>query len=277
MTLKIKMAGMAAMLCVLLTATRGRADLVVQIAPEHTTLHHLEACNLLVTVSNNGSATVVLDPQRGEGHGYLAFDVRRMDGNSPQTVPVAPLLVAATLETGDSQRFLLDLAHSCPMATVCGYNVEAYVNWNDMRYASRMVNLNVINGLPIKSETRESPLSASATRTYRLSYLSREGREILFLSVSEAPSSLNYGVFPLGPMVRVFDPVLEIDRKGVITVVHQTGPRQYARTLLQTSPGGVRLLDQNYKTLQGRMGAKGEWALPGAPPAPMRTIPESER
>ncbi|MDA0990933.1 MAG: hypothetical protein O3A51_09305, partial [Verrucomicrobia bacterium] len=94
---------------------------------------------------------------------------------------------------------------------------------------------------------RTLPDKPGVRRVYQLSYLAREQQEALFLSVMEEPSGTHYGTFCLGSLVRVFKPVVEVDAAGRVTVVHQVSQKTYARSLLESTEKGVRLVDQDYQ------------------------------
>lgn len=253
---------LAAMLCPMTVL----ADLVIQFGMGHTTLQRLEAANAFVTISNRSSDVVMLDPDQGEGHAWVEFNVRRMSERSPVEIKGKAAPVRGELSPGESRRFMVELTSLYNLGQLGTYNISATVRQGELAYESRMMSIEVVTGLPLKQVSGVLPGGGNAVREYSLMYLSREGREELLLSIDEDVSGLNYGVFVLGPIVRVFEPVLSVDGAGTVTVVHQTGPQQYARSILQTTAGGVRLVDQSYENLRSRTGAKGAWTAPGANP-----------
>ncbi len=68
----------------------------------------------------------------------------------------------------------------------------------------------------------------------------------MFLRVEEKAGDMVYGVFLLGGLIRVFKPALNVDRKGNITVIHQSGRSVFTKTTFRSEPYSVRFMDQVY-------------------------------
>ena len=69
--------------------------------------------------------------------------------------------------------------------------------------------------------------------------------------MNEEASQLNYGVFQLGPIVRIFKPVVEADRFGNIHIIQQSGDDCYLHSFFRSTRDGVRFLDHNYRRRNG--------------------------
>jgi hypothetical protein len=89
-------------------------------------------------------------------------------------------------------------------------------------------------------------------RIYSVRYLARGDSEVAFLCVDEVPSGLNYGVFRLGNIIRLFKPTLEMDSRGRVTVTHQSRPYCFTRTNFLSSRHQVYCVDQSYHLPDGR-------------------------
>lgn len=243
----------------LVSASPARADFSVQLHLEHPTVARMETVRAFVTVSNQSSAAAVVSSQNVKDSARLDFEVRSVASGTTLKRAGGELIGTTVLEPGEGHRFLVDLSQFYPLQANGGYSARAFVTYQGVRFSTPPMTFDVVNGLPVSSIVRASPGGKGAVRTYTLSYLAREQSEVLFLSISETPTGLSFGVFPLGPLVRVFTPVLEIDSSGRITVVHQSGPKQYTRSLLQSTEDGVRLVDQSYEKLGGHIRMDGRW------------------
>jgi hypothetical protein len=241
------------------------SEVGVQIRTEHVKLHRLEPVLAFVTVENSEWEPLVLASPPKPGAASLAFTARTEGGEAVAVLGEAPE-VDITVPPEETRVVMVPLSSHFDFRDVGGYLIEASIEVDGVRYQSHPVQIDVVTGLPLKALTRAGP--DGKPRHYQLSYLSREQHETLFLSVDEPSSGLNYGVFALGSLVRVFAPHVEVNPVGTITVVYQCDARQYARAILWTTASGVRLVDQTYERLSGHVDANGKWTMPP-------TIPEA--
>ncbi len=269
---------MGLLLVPLLVPGTAQANLVVRLQLEHVTLHRMEPVVAFVSVSNQSGRVVVVDPSASADSAQLKFRVRLVgvggDGlRQPKLSPTA----LGVIEPGETRRFMVRLSDEHDFTTIGGYLVQAEVHLRGLRFESHPQHMDVVTGLPLTSASRMSPFREGTMINYRLNYLARGQSEHLFLSVDESPAGINYGVFHLGRLVRVFNPVLEVTSDGNVTVVHQSGPGQYTRSLLTLSARGMRLLDQSHERHEGRPGADGEWTLSIPNPDPADPAPAKSR
>ena len=146
-----------------------------------------------------------------------------------------PLVKGVVIEPGRGREIRRDLTLWYDMGAMGRYMVTAEIAWDGRIMASRPVVLEVVRGIELQQVSRGVRGYPNLKRTYSLRYWPREGAEQLFLSVDESPTGLNYGVFRLGPVVRVFKPVVEVDGQGKIVVVHQSTSRRFVRSVLKGS------------------------------------------
>ena len=258
----------AGMLAAWLAGSAAHADLGILLEVEHTTFLRLETVLVFVTVTNRSPDVLVLDQKESPGRARLDFDVRRIGQGAVKRIRRSPLERPLELQPGEGRRLLVELDHAFDMSATGDYIIEAYVIREDLRYGTKPRSISVVRGIPLDSVSQSVPGQPGLVRNMSLSYLAREQHETLFLSVDEPRSGLNYGVFALGPLVRIFRPVLESPGDGRIVVVHQSGPRQYMRSILQSTPGSVRMVDQSYESVKGHISTSGDWVEPMAKPTP---------
>jgi hypothetical protein len=72
------------------------------------------------------------------------------------------------------------------------------------------------------------------------------------MCVDEDEGKTSYGVFPLGGLIRVAKPTIEVDRKGNIRVVHQLNRDCFIRSEFESNQDGVFFLDQSYLGVDGK-------------------------
>lgn len=262
--------GLGVMAIVLAVAGAVRADLAVTLNMEHVTLARMEQAMAFLTVSNRSMQVIVIDPAKSEGSAQVDFRLREDGGRPVVRKDNAPIEALGVIEPGESRRFLVNLSRYFDLTALGGYIVEADVTWQGLRFPTHPLHMDVRNALQLASTTRMSPLKPGTILEYRLSYLAREQSEFLFVEVSEKPEGLHYGVMNLGPVVRVFSPVLDANAAGVVTVVHQSGTKRYTRSVLEVTDQGLRLVDQSYETMQGSVRADGSWGLPTPAQAPKK-------
>lgn len=255
---------MMALLCLL--PVIARADISVQLDMEHVLLNRMEPVTAFVTLVNRGATQVVVAPDASPGSAQLQFRVRYTRGADVPRHLNTNLPIVGVVEPGESKRMMVRLSDHFDFTAVGGYLVTAEVVWQGLRFATHPVHVDVVTALPVTSATRVSPLKPGVLLQYQVSYLAREDGEQLFLSVMEEPSGIYLGVFPLGRVVRVFTPVLQLDADGGATVVHQSSPGMFTRSLFALTATGMRPLDQSYERFGGQ---DGQWLLP--PTAPENT------
>jgi len=107
------------------------------------------------------------------------------------------------------------------------YTVRLRIEWRGKWFLSSKMFLDVLPGLEIRKLVAGIPGLPNATRTYSLRTLSRDHGEHVFLRIDDENESHCYGVIDLGPIVRLYQPVLEMDSAGNIHILHQLGPRQF--------------------------------------------------
>jgi len=157
-----------------------------------------------------------------------------------------------TINPGEKQDFITDITLRYDLAAVGRYVVRAVVVVGTTRYESNAVVIDVVRGIEITSVTKSVSGYSDRSRRYVLRYWARNQYEFLFLCVEEDGGRTSYGVFSLGPVIRVAKPVLEVDRAGNITVIHQATRMTFLHSKFEATPDGVFFVDQTYRTADGK-------------------------
>ena len=123
--------------------------------------------------------------------------------------------------------------------------------WRGVVFKSNVIELDVVEGFKIKSVDKNISGYIDKIRTYSLRYWKRGNAEHLFLRIDENDNHMNYGVYDLGKVIRVFDPILRVDSVDTVKVVHQLGRDCYKKTLFVSTPTGVSFVDQSYHLKSG--------------------------
>jgi len=168
----------------------------------------------------------------------------------------------------ESREFSFDIGIWYDLSRMGKYLVYATAERGGKSYASNQVMVEVVNGIELRSVTKAAPGGSGRVLTYSLRYWARNRGEFLFLRVDDKENRMNYGVYLLGPLVRVFAPAIEVDRNGRITVVHQSGADRFSKTVFQFTDAGMQFVEQTHS-------GRGVPAPRAAPPADGADKPES--
>jgi hypothetical protein len=205
-----------------------------------------------VTIVNDSDNPFVLDRSDPNNPADIRFEIRRAKAEKdvPRTNP-APMVERLKLKPDEKRDLLLDLSLWYEVTEIGPYLARVVAVDSRGTYASPQVGFDVVGGIELKSVTREVPTYDDLTRTYSLRTWTREGGEYLFLRIDEQPSQLNYGLYKLGPLVRILDPTLDVDRAGTVKVLHQTGFDCFTKSVFKSDRNEVRMVEQTYLAEDG--------------------------
>jgi hypothetical protein len=251
--------------------TDSRADVTVGLEIEHRTLVQFESVNAMVSLSNLTDVPIVLGTNRGNAR--LTFQIKLGRDAFARRIKAGPLTGSMRITPGEKQLAVCDLAQWYDLATTRSYTIQAVLEWDGRQYGSNLARIDIVPGLPLKSVAHSVPGHPGRVRTYQLIYLGRGGNEHLFLRVDEQPSGMNYGLFPLGSIVRVFDPVIEVATDGTVKILHQSSLDRFALSTFASRADGVTFVDQVHHNAGGRpypsvLDVPLERLRPAVPPAP---------
>ena len=205
-----------------------------------------------LTIANNTAKPFVVSESGRQSAAVLEFAIRR---NNNEAAPrLNERLVADKIYIPSDQKedAMIELSDFYDMREPGRYMVSAMVTWDGKTYWSERQMLDVVSGIELASVSKSLPDYQDRIRKYTLRYWNRQGREYLFLVVEEEETKLNYGVFQLGPVVRLsFKPFVEVDREGNVRVVQQTGNDCYIHSFFKSDRNGIRFLDHAYRRENG--------------------------
>jgi len=250
----------AAAAAVMLTASGlpsagAGGDLDLNLELEHTSLLLFEPLHAFARIENRTGEAFVAGDQDSGLLCTIRPVVQRMPDEDVPLLETRPRLedVALTRDRAEIMHFELtkwyDLART-----------GKYVAWFEVVrrsnvYRSNRIVFDVVRGIELQRITRTVPGYSDLQWTYTLKYWARPDKghsfEFLFLSVDDTDNGINYGIFQLGRIVRVFKPEIDIDPYGLVRVVHQTGPDCFARSTLAVSRSEVYFVDQTYHLANG--------------------------
>jgi hypothetical protein len=230
-------------------------DLRLGLELEHPSLLLFEPIHAFGKLENLSGETVVVGDRDSGLPTTLSLIVERLPREDVPERESRPRPEDLVLVYGKPETLHFDLAKWYDLARTGKYVTWIEVDWRGVAYRSNKVVFDVVRGIELERVIRSVPSYPDLQWTYSLRYWTRphKGRnaEYLFLSVDDLPNGMNYGVFQLGRLVRVFKPEVQIDPYGLVRVVHQSGPDCFARSTLAVSSSGVYFLDQTYHLPNG--------------------------
>lgn len=235
----------------LVAATAAVAEVELDLRLDHDEYLQFEPVRAYVSVYNDSDKPLVIRSRARKGVARLDLVVRRKRNDMMSPKSEAPVHGGAVLEADGRTELMLGVNDIYDVVANGRYFVKAVLEHEGRRYETPTRILKVVPGMELVKETRTVPGDPDRTRNYSLRYWARDGAESLFLRVDEKETRLNFGVFDLGPLVRVAPPVLKVDRSGGILVAHQCARNCHIRSVLKSTAGGVTLLDQTYHLPNG--------------------------
>jgi hypothetical protein len=226
-------------------------ELAVKLRLEHTSLLQFEAVNAFVTINNDSNYTLSMGKNDKDGNSRIEFVIEKQKDERAQRINQRPLISNFKIKPGETWEAVRDLSAWYDLRTMGRYTVRAIVYLNGQGWESNTEIIDVVGGLEIASVSKSLPGYDDLVRTYSLRYWSREGGEFLFLHIGEEKTGINYGVVQLGPLIRVYTPVIKVDKDGNVTVFHQSGADCYIRSVFKSTKKGVEFVDQTYHLANG--------------------------
>ncbi len=211
-----------------------------------------EAVTAYVSIANEGDQIFTLDEADEILPSRLFFIIEMKRDERVNRTDSKSHVKKTRLMPGEKREVTANISASYDITTRGRYVVKAVVEAGKYRYESNAVVLDVVRGIELSSAIKTVPGYSEREREYSLRYHWRDKKEILFLCVYENNGRVNFGVFPLGPLLRVNKPVMNIDRLGVVTVVHQTNRDCFIRSKFESNQDGVFFVEQKYLDAEGK-------------------------
>lgn len=239
-------------LCVaLLCACSGAMaeDLEIDLKFDQSVLLQFEKVTAFVTIHNDSDEPFLIDG--GHEDARLRFAIERTDKGLVKATEGAPIIRKLSIMPDETRTVMVDVSQWYDVSSMGDYFVTAVIDWKGRMYLSNKKVFGIVRGLELANVRERVPDYPEIERDYSLKYWTRNEAEYLFLSVYEEGSHLSFGVFQLGPLVRVFKPEMKVDRRGNVVVYHQSGKDCFTRSVLRSTWDEVVLVDQTYHRKDG--------------------------
>ncbi len=233
------------------------ADPPVSLQLEHAELLVHEPVRATVRLVN--STGVPLQFGGAGANAALTFELERAPDTPLPPQRAGSVLTNHRLDPGQAESLTVVLNEWYACGRAGRYYVRALLQCPGGPHQSRLLMMDVVEGLELADARAAVPGLPGTVRTYSLRYWPREQRETLFLCVAEEPGSLRYAPINLGRLLRSTAPTLTVEAGNRLRVRHQVTPHQFAYSELVSDAGGIRLADQRIVT---------EHATPQPPPPP---------
>jgi hypothetical protein len=235
------------------TAVQSRAEwLRLELRLESPSVLQFESLPAHLSLVNESSEAFELGSAQTPEAGQLEFMIELKRDEPARKVGAAALVQGVMLWPGEKREITIDLLQWYDMSEMGRYTVWAQVVRKGQIAGSNHTIVDVVHGIELAGSTRPLPTDSARERTYSLRYWPRDRKEYLFLCVTEPATGYSYGVFPLGTLVRVFKPVMDIDVSGSIRIEHQATKDCFVTSVLRSLPQGVQLVSQTQHTADGQ-------------------------
>lgn len=220
------------------------AELFVGLSVDYKSYLQYETIYVYVDILNDSDETFVIDADDSGNPCRLEFDVGH-NGKRMAKIESRDLCVEnLSILPDERRRVMIDLTKFYEVGTLGSYTISAIVRGRKDATISKRADIDIVPGFEIAAITKTAPGFYVGERKYSLLYWNRGGFEYLFLRVDAPEQGMNLGVVQLGTLIRVMQPKLEVDRKGNVTVIHQTRPTKYLRTKFLSDYQGLNFVDQ---------------------------------
>jgi hypothetical protein len=218
-------------------------DIQLALRLEHRTVLQFEPLFAFLAVRNNGLQPFVTPSPQGETAVRFVIVTRR--GEPVPLLYDDPAIGKARVEAGRQRLFMRDLTRWYDVRSAGVYVITAELDWNGRTYCSERMMVDVVPGITVLDAENRVSAQPDRVRVYSLRYWPRGGMEQLFLRVDEPASGMNYGVFLLGPVVRVGKPRINFEATGRVVIRHQSDVGVDTHSAFVSTPEQVRFLEQH--------------------------------
>ncbi len=227
-------------------------DVQVTLKMAHVEFLQYEKMTAFVTIYNDEDYVVTVDSTKTNRTDALRFNISHNMKTPAVRINRLPLADFIQLKPGEKKTLMLDLSMWYSVSPVGAYDISVELEHGGRKWQSKRQLVDVVDGIELSTVTRSLPGNPNRMRTYSIRYWTRDRKECLFFRAEEKESAMVYGVYLLGGLIRVNQPAIRVDRKGNITIIHQSGQRIFTKTTFQSKPYSVRFVDQVYLDEDGK-------------------------
>lgn len=224
-------------------------EIELELSTDHTKYIEFEPVVAFLTLENVSEHAFLIRSDDTTLDTRVDFHIEVASRDVGRRGKAESVLSSCLILGGEKQAFMIDLSTHYQIGRFGRYTLWATVHWRGETFESAPILIRVVSGLPMASRERTVPsVGGRESRRFSLRYLDREKSESIFLIADDPDAGLNFGVFDLGKLVRFHKPSLDVTPAGRITVYHQSSPTFFTKSVLQSDPKGLRLLDQQYES-----------------------------
>jgi hypothetical protein len=232
-------------ICLLLPLRAG-AQIRMELKLQHSVYLQYEPVMAALSINNDSDKPIVVHASETNANA-IRLEVRRQRDRPVERINDKPIVAELSLAPGSTKDIMVDLSQWYDLVAMGRYAVRGVVEHEGQTYETEDTAIDVVRGIDLANVSRRVTGAVTKIRAFSLRYWPREGKEYLFLCVTEEPGGLSYGVFPLGQVVRVFPPTIEVNREGTVQVVLQANKEYFSRCVFKSEPAGVTFVDQSFQ------------------------------
>lgn len=209
----------------------AQIEIGLRVEPKKALLH--EAITAYVEIDNNTTEAVSIGGNQSNAE--MDFVIRDMNGNyvSKRSEGLG-MTKTVTVEPFKSETIAIDIVSYYNIVEPRPYKIACDIKWRGQIYESRQSYFDVVPGILIASKVVQLPGDNDIVRKFSLFYLHRENRAQLFMRIENIEKSICYGVYNFGDYIRIQDAEMEVDNRGRIHLLYQSGPRRFSYYILNT-------------------------------------------
>lgn len=213
----------------LLSSAEAQIELSLRVEPGKALLH--ESIIAHVDITNNSSKALEIGGQQADAD--LDFDIRDMNGDYvDKRRGRKPLPETTVIEPFKQRTVAVDIASCYRLAEALPYKIACKLDWRGKIYSSNQTYFDIVPGIAIASKTVAVPGGNDIVRRFSLLYMHRGNKAHIFLKIENVDETICYGVYDLGDYIRIQDAQMQVDGRGLIHILYQSGPRRFSYYVL---------------------------------------------
>lgn len=147
---------------------------------------------------------------------------------------------------GMSARDVIELTSLYEFLRPGNYRVLLVVRLDGVSYTSDAFAFDVERGIEMTSLRHMIQGYAEPAVLFSLRYTTRDGREDAFMVIKSAEGESLFGTFSLGPLLRIYNPMIRLRPDGTVAVIHQSGINRFTRSIFAVDRSGADFVEQRH-------------------------------
>jgi len=221
------------------------AQIEITLTLEHEAYLRHENVNAVAAIVNKGQRALRVTTD-GPIRDSISFTIIKGRDNFIDPSSRKSIVSDLQLEPGEKRDILINLTEHYDLTADGRYMITLNVHHFGKTYASNNQMIDIVAGIDMKAASGSVYGFPEEIRKFQLKYWGRGGAEEAFMMVTDEADTKCYGVFGLGRIVRVTEPLLTFDKYNNLYSVHQQTKDCYIRSKFVVEKNSVRLEDQDY-------------------------------